>query len=251
MKRSQIIMVAGILVALSLGLALAYPLYITGMPTFAKANMGLEVVYTYISAPLSNSSLTGLWRNSSDEWQADNVIFSYMIVMNITNYSNTSVQMIKLHAIVGPTISADADSGALSAANPVVNDERELMFGSGLSDTYWLPYESRLVSLTGMNGVPESFYNVLNGSGPVGSYSVDSLGTHYLLNGSSGLFVYGRFEGQIAYSKSEGIHSTDLKQVQFQNVQGDYLYNNLLQDNQMLRLYFNGLDVQVVPRSLD
>jgi hypothetical protein len=131
-------MVLGVLAALSLGVALAYPLLVTQMPPLEKPDLGLIVVYTYISSPLNNSGLTGVWRNYSEPWQVENLIFNYMVVMNITNYSNTSVHVKTFAAMVGPNVTVTKESG-WGGNNLIVNDYREpspLAF----SDS-WLPYE--------------------------------------------------------------------------------------------------------------
>ncbi|MGD6810017.1 MAG: hypothetical protein ACQCN3_10000 [Candidatus Bathyarchaeia archaeon] len=227
MRRSQILMIAGVLVALSLGLALAYPLLANQMPTLETPELGLTVAYTYISSPLNNSGLTGVWRNSSNGWQVNNIIFSYLVVMNITNYSNVSVQVNTLQVMVGPSITVDQDSGMTSAHNLLVSEYRMKEFPLPFNDV-WAPNESKLVYLSGMNGVPDAFYSVVN---------------------SGSVWILGRAEGKIAYQNSGGDSAYDLKQVPLQVTDGNYLYNSLLTDNQMLRLY--GLEAEVVPRYLD
>lgn len=225
MRRSQILMVAGVLVALSLGLALAYPLLVTQMPTLERPELGLTVAYTYISSPLNNSDLTGVWRNYSEGWQTENLIFTYMVVLNITNYSNMSVRLNTLQAFVGPSITY-SDSG-LFANNLLVEDSRitgyQLRF-----DNVWMPNESKLVCLSGTTGVPASFYKVLN---------------------SGSVWVLGLVNGPFAFQESGIETAYDLRQTPLQDTDGNYLYNSLLNDNQMLRL--NGLEAEVVPRYLD
>lgn len=226
MRRSQILMIVGVLVALSLGLALAYPLLANQMPTLEKPELGLTVVYTYISSPLNDSSLTGVWRNYSSGWQTENLIFSYIIVMNITNYSDMSVQATSLQVMVGPDIKV-GDSGGLSSRNAIIEDYRMKEF-SLIFEDIWAPQESKLVCMSGYTGLPSSFYNVVND------------GT---------LWVFGKIEARKAYSSGSYSSAYDLRLVQLQNLNGNYLYNSLLNDDQMLRLY--GLNAYVVPRNLD
>lgn len=226
MKRSQVFTVAGILIALTLGVALAYPL-IADMPTLTKPDIDLNVVYAYVSAPISDSNITGLYRNTSEGWQRENLVFSYLIVMNVTNNSDQTLRINSLHALLGPDISiANSDGDSISARNLLVDDYREEQYAVGF-DYAWLPNESRLVSLSGMTGIPSLFYEALN----------------------SPVWVFGSVDA-VTYTGGGAGKATDLRQVSLQQtVQGNYLYNSLLEDNQMLTL--NGLDAQIVPRTLD
>jgi hypothetical protein len=226
MKRSQVYTVAGIMIALTLGVALAYPL-VADMPTLAKSDVDLAVVYTYVSAPISDSNVTGLYRNTSDGWQRENLIFSYMIVMNVTNNSDQTLRITSLRALLGPDISvANSDGDSITARNLIVNDYREEAFPVGFN-YIWQPHEFRLVSLSGMTGIPSLFYEALNSS----------------------VWVLGGVEA-VDYTGGGTGKAMDLRQVSLQQtVQGNYLYNSILEDNQMLTLY--GLEAYIVPRTLD
>lgn len=101
------------------------------MPTFEKPNMKLTVVYAYISSPLSNFNLTGLWRNSSIGWQTNNLIFSYIIVINVTNFSNVPAQVNSIRALVGQSASVDPDTGEIFTTNNWVADYRDQPFVPG------------------------------------------------------------------------------------------------------------------------
>jgi hypothetical protein len=226
-KHSKILMVIGVLVALSLGLALAYSLLATQMPNLEKPEIGLNVVYTYISSPYNNSNLTGVWRNSSNGWQNNNVIFNYMIIMNITNYSSRLVQINSLQALVGPNITYFNDTSAVSATNLIVDDSRMKDFSATFNGVLG-PYESKLVCLSGFTGVPVEFYD-------------------QAISGNT--WVLGKVDAQAAYSNGPYSNAYDLKQVPLKDIDGNYLYNILLNDDQMLRLF--GLEAEVVPRNTD
>lgn len=220
-------MTLGVVVALSLGLALAYPLLAPQIPSLDKPNLGLNVVYTYISSPLNNSNLTGVWRNSSNGWQTNNIIFNYIVIMNITNHSSGLVQLNSLQTLIGPNITYFNDTGAVSANNLIVDDSRVKDFSVRFSGALG-PYQSKLVCLSGFTGVPVEFYDEVV---------------------TKSAWVLGKVDGQVGYSNSQYGNAYELKQVSLQDIDGNYLYNSLLNDDQMLRLY--GLEAEVVPRNLD
>jgi hypothetical protein len=225
MKRTQILTAAGILVALSLGLILAYPLIATQMPTLAKPDIKVTVAYAFISTPLSNSTIPGLARDADDGWQTQNTVFSYLIVMNITNNSDQTIQINSLSALLGPSISNAG--GGISAQNLLVNDLRTKDFGVAFNNML-APHESRLVSLSGMTGIPIAFYDVLK---------------------RGDVYVLGSVDAVVAYQQSGFSSATDLRQIPLQTIPEGYLYNSLIGPNQMLTV--NGLTADVVPRNLD
>ena len=236
MKRRTMIVVVGSLVALCLGLAVAYPLLVLDMPSLSKADFGVDVAYVYIEPLNSDSNLTGLyWNNSvvqiqydgdssSGAVEADGLVVSYFVVLNITNYSNDSARIKNFDIAVGPRISAGNDGGVFME-NPVLVDSRYLTYYPGW-DEVWNPHSSRLVGLSGVAGVHETPRESLNGL----------------------VYLYGRAEGQAAYTN--GGQLTDrynLKQVRLQMVGNGYLYNTLTNENQIL-LFYHGLDVSIGTR---
>jgi hypothetical protein len=149
-----------------------------------------------------------------------------MIVMNVTNNSDQTLRINSLRALLGPDISCAGDGGAISARNLLVYDYREESFPVSFNNI-WQPHQSRLVSLSGMTGIPSLFYEALN----------------------SPVYVLGSVEA-VAYTGGGTGKATDLRQVSLQQtVQENYVYNSLLDDNQMLTLY--GLEAYIVPRTLD
>src|SRR5665648_446329 len=105
MKRGLIITVAGCLVALVLGLAVAYPLFVSSFPSLSKLNLSVDVSYAFVQPIGSNSNLTGLWWNESvvevnynggvpgGTIKADGLVVSYLIVLNVTNNSNEAARI--------------------------------------------------------------------------------------------------------------------------------------------------------------
>lgn len=226
MKRVSLVVI-GSLMALLLGAAMAYSLLSPDIPMLVKPDLGVDLVYVYISAPISNQNLASLWRNSNSTLEASNMVFSYVVLLNITNYSNETVKISTFKAVIGPDVKMDENLRYAGSINPVVHDVREKLEVFGFDNT-WMPKESRLIGLTGVNGSPEWFYRALN---------------------NSTIYMYGGVAGQVAYKRSWTTETGALKQVPLQRVEGDYLYNALLKDNQMLTLHHNGLDAAIVSRS--
>jgi hypothetical protein len=223
-RRGILILVGVSLTALVLGLAVAYPLIVSDFPSLSKVDIGVEVLYAYISTPISNPNIIGLWRNASIGREANNLVFSYLVVLNVTNYSNESARVSTFATVVGPEVSSQG-SLSVHAVNSIIYDFREDSHYIGYNDV-WNPHSSRLVGLTGLNGRPDTFYNAL----------------------SSAVYLYGGVSGKVAYSNSQTTAASDLRQVQLQAVDGGYLYNVLVDDNHMLQLSNSGLEVDVVPR---
>jgi hypothetical protein len=229
--------IIGSLAALLLGLAVAYPLLVSDLPSLSKADFGVDVAYAYIEPLESDSNLTGLyWNNSVVEIQysgglpsaalkADGLVVSYLVVLNITNYSDDSARIKNFAIVVGPQISAGSD-GTVFADNPVLTDSRYLTYYP-CWDEIWSPHTSRLIGLSGVAGVHEIPYASLN---------------------SSAVYLYGSAEGQVAYpNRGQSTSSYSLKHVQLQTVGNGYLYNTLINENQIL-LFYQGLDVSIGTR---
>ena len=119
MKRSSIIIVAGCLTALLLGLALAYPLLITNIPVTIKNGLGLQVVYAYFGTPNFDPNTVGLYRNYTNPQQfstnpnegqiignvAYNSAISTIIILNVTNSANQLARINNIETLMGQYIS--------------------------------------------------------------------------------------------------------------------------------------------------
>jgi hypothetical protein len=234
--KGRTMIIIGSLAALLLGLAVAYPLLVSNLPSLSKADFGVDVAYVYIAPLKSDSNLTGLyWNNSVVEIQhngglpsgaleADGLVVSYFVVLNITNYSDDSARIKNFDIMIGPQISGG--SGGVIAENPVLSDSRHLTYYPEW-DEVWSPHSSRLIGLSGVTGVHEIPYASLN---------------------SSLVYLYGSAEGQVAYTNGgQSAVSYSLKQVQLQTVGNGYLYNTLINENQIL-LFYEGLDVSIGTR---
>ncbi|HLC01161.1 MAG TPA: hypothetical protein VJL33_07580 [Candidatus Bathyarchaeia archaeon] len=235
MNRNAIIIVAGSLTALILGIAIAYPLIVSGFPSLSKVDLKVDVVYAYIEPINSNSTSTGLgWNNSVVEIdyldsfggavQADGLVVSYLVVLNVTNLSDEAVRVRSFDAKIGyqPTAIENRTS---SVTWSIVADSRHYTYLAG-EDEVWTPHSSRLISLSGVTGVHGVPYAHLN----------------------SDVHLYGSVEGQVAYGNPGSYGKADaLRQVQFQLVGNGYLYNDLLNEKQIL-LFYQGLEVFVATR---
>jgi len=220
MNRSLLIIVAGSLAALVLGVAVAYPLLVSDFPSLSKVDLSVDVAYAYVEPIESTSNFTGLRWNS----RVNGLVFSYMAVLNVTNLSNESARIRSFEIVVGPEISV-GDSGDVAARNPIVADSRHYV-SLTLENEVWDPQTSRLIHLSGVIGAPNFAYPSLNGT----------------------VYLYGSAEGEVAYGNPGGYGKAySLKQAQFQRVENSYLYNTLTNENQIL-LFYNHLEVFVATR---
>jgi hypothetical protein len=236
MNRRLMTIVAGSLAALILGFATAYPFLIPEFPSLSRAELNVDVVYAYIAPLDSKSNLTGLWWNDSivesnygnttgSAYQADGLVVSYLVVLNITNHSNEYVRIDSFDMMIGPQISIN-NYGGTDAVNPVVTDSRHFAYFDAETDDVWNPQQWKLIGLSGVIGVHETPYPSLNAT----------------------VFLYGSVEGQIAYNgPSQYTKEYCLKQVRFQRVENAYIYNVLLGENQIL-VFYQGLEVSVATR---
>ena len=205
MNRRLTITFAGSLIALFLGLAVAYPLFTSSFPSFAKLDLNVDVDYAYIQPMNGSSNLTGLvWNNSVVETnygggliggatQADGLVVSYLVVMNVTNNSDQEARIRNFVVILGPYISAGED-GSLSVVNPLLTDSRHYSYLWIGDNEVWGAHSSKLIGLSGVTGVRDAPYASLNNS--------------------RSIFVYGSAEGQVANSNSaQQATSYSLKQV--------------------------------------
>jgi hypothetical protein len=233
-KRSSIILVAGCLTALVLGLALAYPLLISDLPVTKKVDLDVDVVYAYFGSLNFNANITGLWRNYSLPQEAVNIngvpygydvnVISYLIVLNVTNPSGQEAGITNFDLIVGPQISTAPGEG-LQAGNAIVIDSRYIMYYLGWSGI-WSANTSRLIFLSGIVGAHDLSYGALN---------------------KGSIYVYAHVNGQAWTGEKAQFVGAYLKQVPLQTFGDQYLYNNLLNENQTL-IFYNELDVSVGTR---
>jgi hypothetical protein len=230
--RVQLVVVG--IVALLLGLAIAYPLYTSNVQTPPKylnrrAYLGLDVVYAYFSTQPVSQNIAGLWRNSSDP-ASGYTRGSFFVVLNVTNYSNVSVVVSKLSVIGAQQMSIinTPDEFSESVTGDIFFEyhrtySEQVNVGAG-DDVTWQPSESRLIGLSGVN--------------QISNRTLLQTGTFYL----GGTVVGTSIDGPP--SESGGA-----KLVHMENFGSEFLYNDLVQGNETLRVYPTSLDVQVVSGS--
>lgn len=227
-NRHAIIIISVSIAALTLGFAVAYPLLIADYPSMAEVELSVDVMYVYITPVGSDSNLTGLcWNNTIVDlnYEADGLAVSYLAVLNVTNHSNESVRINGFDFIVGPQVSVAYKGGGVSSINPIITYLRNYEYIPA-EDFVWEPQTSRLIQLSGVTGVHEIPYESLN----------------------SDVFLYGNVNGQIAYGGGGRFTvNYSLKQVQFQTVENAYLYNVLVDENQIL-LFYRDFEVTVATR---
>lgn len=228
MKKTVIIAAIG-LAALLLGLFFASPLFLANLnhpaPKYpgGRAYIGLDVVYAYFKLEPFNQNIPGLWRNLSDPSQVRESLTSYLIVLNITSYSNHVVYMESFEATAAKYMSSVNNKSYISqetiepflTSNRLTNGENDRLHQVYPTATRWAPYESRLVAFSGIEEVRNT--------------SVLQTGAFYI-----GGHVYGT---PIDGISSQGAGS---KLVHMSVLGNEFLYNDLLGPNQVLRFTWNG-----------
>ncbi len=232
MKRSSVMIAAGCLVALFVGLALAYPMLASDLIATKDVSGNVEVVYAYIGDLNVDANVSGLWRNFSEpagvvaingvRFTYDVHPLSYFIVLKITNPTTSTVSLNSLDLMVGPKINRDNETGSIEASNAVFIDHRETKMVLGWNQL-WSPGESRLIYLSGVVGAHDLTYSALQ-------------------NGS--ITIYASTTGSMFSDQKAVFKGYDLKQVQLQTFGTNYLYNNLIGENQTL-IFYSPLDVDV------
>jgi len=243
----RVMLVLGSIGALLLGLAVAYPLLVPDLALAPKLKVSVDVVYAYLGVQQLPSNVTGLWRNYSDPTEHSFHIVSYLVVLNVTNYSNQSARIKTFDVAVAPKITVGngtsvertSESGqyenlsdtaiSISIENSIVTDSRYLVYYPGW-DEVWEPCSSRLIGLSGITEVQDNAFPSLQGGD---------------------VYLYGKTEGEAAWAKGGWSEAYSLKHVQLQLIgnsnQFSALYNSVLHDNQFLRIG-EGLDVYIDTR---
>ena len=237
----------GSLCALLLGLAVAYPFLAPDLALAPKMKISVDVVYAYFGVQEFPSNVTGLWRNYSDPIERSFHIISYLVVLNVTNYSNQSARIKTFEVAVAPKITVGngtyveriGESGqdenlsdtvvSISIENSIVTDSRYLVYYPGW-DEIWEAGNSRLIGLSGITEVQDNAYPSLQGGD---------------------VYLFGKVEGEAAWAKGGWSEAYSLKHVQLEMIgnsnQYSALYNSVLGGNQFLRMG-EGLDVYIAMR---
>jgi hypothetical protein len=230
---------AGCLIALALGLALAYPLLIVNKPVTTKADLAVNVVYAYFGASNFNPNITGLYINYTNLQQHyatentngmisgnavyDTDIVSYFIVLNVTNLSSKETYINSIETLVGPSVSASTNGTGfvVGATNPLLSDTKVVSGYAGWNNI-WEPNISRLIYLSGIIG---------------------SLNTSYSLI-QNHIWAYVQINGHIYDSANTPVNGVYYEQLPLQTFGQEHLYNNLVGENQTL-IFLNEFDVSV------
>jgi hypothetical protein len=220
-------LIFGGLLALLLGLAFSMPLLLSNLTQATKIELTVDVQYAYFGVQGFDQNITGLWRNGSDPQELDHHLLTYLIVLNITNHSDKLAYIEKFEAAAAQKIvhePLDTEVWHLEMENTIVYDVRTIEAYPGW-DQYWSPNQSRLIGLSGM---------------------VEIQGNAYPAFVNRTLYLYGHVEASPLGEKSISTGSS-VKQVQLQAYGKEFLYDDLLFEDQML-LLGNDFDVSVQPR---
>jgi hypothetical protein len=233
-KRSSIIIVAGCLTALVLGLALAYPFLAMNMPVTKKESLIVDVVYAYFGTPSLDQNISGLWRNYSipqeivdiggTHFGLDVNVVPYFIVLNVTNNSSAPVYVTNFDITVGPSISV-GPNGIISVPYLIIGDYRHVDYLPGWQNI-WGANASRLIYLSGIEGVHDIAYKSLD---------------------RGNVEIFALVEGTAIGEENVRPFGEDYKQIQLQTLDRARLYNRLVGENQTL-IFYNEMDVSVGTR---
>lgn len=208
--------------------------------SLTKADITVKIAYAYIGHQTLNNDVTGLNYEVNGK-NASNSLVSYIVVLKITNQATEMASLTDFRVYVAPEIVYNSvgfnqsngqpapgglGSPSLEIRDALISDVRVQSYG-GYSN-YLSADQSRLIALTGV-------------------ISLDKFSEEDLQNGT--LYIYGAATAHAGYADwqtakaAEGQIAHDLQHVTFTNVNGDYLFNNLLDKNEILLI--DGLDARV------
>jgi hypothetical protein len=217
--------------ALLLGLFLAYPLFPSNIHPADKfpgghAYITVDPVYAYFALAPFNNSVPGFWQNLQFSPQHTTLspgLASYLIILNITSYCKAPLYMESLRVDADKYIQTTnnfsvvswwSGAGFLSVTRTTngVDDRLHQVYPTA---TRWEPNESRLVAFSGITEISN---------------------TTLLKTGN--FYIGGSVDG----TPIDGTHSLGVgsKQVQLVINGNEFLYNNLLGPNQVLRFDWDG-----------
>lgn len=227
--RIAIKMILGSIMALTLGLGAASPILIPNLALTASVQIEVDVVYAYFSVQNFTSNITGLWRNYSSPLEKDQHIITYLFILNVTNPTNEMLVLGEFTVYATPRIDVTpGPKGELSIAqtNPIVVGFIDLSRYYPSWSHYWSPNATRLIALSGIieNWDIQAYNNLQEGN----------------------IYLFGQVEGRILGGGRA--YGYGLKHVQLQKIGNEYLYNDLLNENQILRLSHIGIDAFIETR---
>ena len=234
-----------ILIVLAVGLSAilltsAFYIYWNNILPEPKPNINVKIAYIYIGHPTINTNSAGFNYNISRSSSEYNLA-SYVIILKVTNNGDKMVSMTGFRGYIAEQITKNEiglnDSngnpaqGSLGGpsfeiSNTIISDARTGLQTSGFSNILDAG-QSRLISLTGM-------------------VSLSKFSEKHLENPT--VSIWGTVTAQIGYANGQSAPQSqmayDLKLIAFQHNESDYLYNQLLGQNQTLVI--DGLDAKVV-----
>ncbi len=216
--------------ALLLGLFLAYPLFSSNLHPAEKfpggrAYITVDPVYAYFALAPFNNSVPGFWQNL--QFQPHTAlspsIASYLLILNITSYCKAPLYMEDFRVEADQYIRTasnfsfvgwESGAGFLSVTR-TTNGDNDRLHQVSPTSTRWEPNESRLVAFSGITEISN---------------------TTLLKTGN--FYIGGLVEG----TPIDGVLSSGAgsKQVHMVIDGNEFLYNNLLGSNQVLRFTWDG-----------
>ena len=227
MKTSSKLVAIGV-AALLVGIFLAYPLFVSDLnyapPTnsIGRVRIGIDVVYAYFALE-PNQTDTVFWQ-SYNESEAEAGIVNYLIILNVTNYSNETVYMDSFDIEAAQSYNSWNNQTTVGYAvqYPFLECSREttgeyLNTSTRLAPTRWEPWEDRLVAFSGITEITNT--TLLR----TGSFYIGSTAEGTPINGVPSQ----------AYGAGSKLITTTISG-------NEYVYNDLLSGNHVLRFEWNG-----------
>lgn len=197
--------------------------------------MSVDVSYVFIGQMENKENVTGL-NYSYSKTDSNSMLVSYIIILKIANNAPDAARVTNFRAYLAPQITVhDAfftqpngspvpgpmGQPAVEVQNALITEARDGQVTGGWSNTWW-SYTVRLVAITGIT-------------------TLNNFDQQYLQNRT--LDVYAGVNAEPAYTKGKSDNAYDYKRITFTYVDGNYLYNALLEENQTLVI--DGLDAKI------
>ncbi|MGA2385490.1 MAG: hypothetical protein ABSG33_03035 [Candidatus Bathyarchaeia archaeon] len=227
MKTSTRLVAIGI-GALLIGVLLAYPLLTTNLNyappknSIGRVRIGVDVVYAYFALD-PNQTDTGFWQSYGLNAEAG--IVNYLIILNVTNYSNETVYMDHFDVDAAEsyysvnnqtTVISDIRSPFLECSRETTG-EYDRLHQVAPAATRWESGESRLVAFSGTDEITN---------------------TTLLRTGS--FYIGGEAEGAPINGVASQAYGVGSKLIETTISGNEFIYNNLLFGNEILHFEYDG-----------
>lgn len=215
--------------ALLLGIVLAYPLFYTNLNyapqknSIGRVTLGVDVVYAYFALE-PNQTDSGFWQSYNGPDTGEGII-NYLIILNVTNYSNETVYMDQYdvvaaqsyHSYNNQTMAGSDIVYPFLEVSEETTGEYDRLNQVSPAPTRWEPWESRLVALSGIEEI-----------------------TNTTLLRAGSFYIGGEAEGAPINGVPSQAYGVGSKLITTMISGNEFTYNDLLSGNQVLLFDWNG-----------